>query len=231
MVTELPSESSLVVPCPIPTRYWRKPGAGPASDLVLLLHGFQQTGAHLYRRLASAVPDGMEILAPNAPFLVPRRRKDGTLAEGYSWYFYNPETDEYVLGMEPAIASLRALVARVGGEGRRIRAVGFSQGGYLAPFLQAAGGSLAGTRQVVMLASRFLHEEVAAPRPYRLDGICGARDEIVPLEETRQSHKEFLAQGGTGEFITLPDTGHDLDAEMARNLSLLLRVDCPPARV
>src|SRR4051794_31786006 len=108
--------------------------ASQPRELVILLHGFQQSGKHMADKLAGCFSEQVSILAPNAPFPLPERKPDGSYRVGFSWYFYNAPMDEYYIDMSVALEYLQGLVLKLGLEKLPKRIVGFSQGGYLAPF-------------------------------------------------------------------------------------------------
>lgn len=189
------------------------------SRLFLLLHGFQQNGAGMYRRCISALPEDAAVLAPCGPYPLPKR-VEGRYSVGYSWYFYDMFRDEYFIDMEVGKAYLRSLLTNLGLQERPTTIIGFSQGGYLAPFFAMEHSSV---DQVIGIGCQFLDEEIDAALKarghsavsFRMDQIHGARDAIVEPENARASHRRLTERGVKGEFHLLPEAEHKIDAGVA----------------
>jgi predicted esterase len=195
------------------------------TELVLLLHGYQQTGKHLFEKLVDSCPPSAVVLAPNAPFPIPERKPDGSYRIGFSWYFYNPAIDDYFIDMRISIDFLSSLVKELGFEALPKRIVGFSQGGYLAPFVAAR---LSEGRQVVGMGCELLGTEMKEvgiwPPKFRMDAIHGELDEVVALAGAQRSHAQLIEQGVRGEFVTLTGVGHRITSEMRDALANSLRI-------
>src|SRR6185437_10372783 len=101
-----------------------------------------------------------------------------------------------------------------------LRIVGFSQGGYLAPFLAER---VPQARQVIGIHSTYLYEELGSTLSFRTDNIVGERDPIVEPEISRRSHAEVVRRSKGGEFICLPGIGHELGADAVRRTAELLQ--------
>lgn len=194
---------------------------GPAR-LILLLHGYTQSGASMMRKceplFSSTEFDDALIVAPCGPYPLPRRTESG-YSVGYSWYFYDPFTDEYFIDMEIALRYLEALLESLGARALAATVIGFSQGGYLAPFL---GRTLPNLEQVVGIAAQYLKGEVPEPVSFRMDAIHGSADEVVPIGPAEQAHAEFLHAGARGVFRRVEGAGHRIDAEMLSALGELI---------
>ncbi len=196
--------------------------AQKARRLILLLHGYQQTGEIMMRKFAACCPEDAVLLAPNAPYPVPERRDDGGYREGYSWYFYHPATDEYIIDMANSWALLRKLTEQPEWRLLPKTVVGFSQGGYLALLLAE---KLSDVEQVVGIASEYLVDELESKGPlsFRVDAIHGEKDGIVRVEGAQKSHSRVLAErGAMGRFVNLAGVDHRIVPEMQEALKALL---------
>ncbi|MGZ3708615.1 MAG: alpha/beta hydrolase [Bdellovibrionota bacterium] len=118
-------------PATLSCEYVVREAPGAPTRAILLLHGYTESADRMMRRCESAMPPGALVVAVNAPFQVPVAVADG-YRMGYSWYFYDFRTDEYVVGPETSIRMLSALMASLGAAELPVTLVGFSQGGYLA---------------------------------------------------------------------------------------------------
>lgn len=193
-------------------------GASNPRRLHILLHGYQQNAALLDRKLAPAIPPEDAYLALNGPYPLPERTETG-FRVGFAWYFYNPATDEYYIDMRVATRLIAEAVRSLGFEDLPKTLIGFSQGGYLAPF---AASELRGVTQVVGIACRFLVEELPGTPAFRVDAIHGTEDEITPCLPSRECHMALVRSGVQGKFIELPGVAHRITPEVVDALKTLL---------
>ena len=203
------------------------------AELWLALHGYQQTGAYLFEKLKPVLREGQTLISPNAPFPVPMKEPSGKYRLGFSWYFYNPDNDAYFIDMEIAIHSMVALISKKGLEHTPKRIIGFSQGGYLAPFLAER---LKNVIQVIGVGAEVLGQELMAQPggwspSYRVDAVHGAEDPIVKLDRSRRSFEQAQWREGKkvfeGEYCEIPQMGHGLKESGMLELRRLLRVPVP----
>lgn len=203
-------------------------GAAAPPRLYLLLHGFGQTAMAPWGQLEPGLPARAAVLSPNGPFPMPRRispsgrevpaASEGEWMMGFAWYFYNPETDQYFIDMEIGVRYLLELLGKLGLASVPTTVIGFSQGGYLAPFL---GQALPCVDHVIGIGCQFLVDELSLPVRFRMDGIHGARDERVSPELAQRSHQRLVGAGMKGEFVLIPEAGHRMDAAMASEVRRL----------
>jgi predicted esterase len=189
-----------------------------AKRLVILLHGYEQSGEKMMEKLKGIIPPDAAILAPNGPFPLPRRTESGYRL-GFSWYFWNPITDEYFIDMEIGVSFIRELVTELGLSHLPVTLIGFSQGGYLSPFIAEV---LPQVDHVIGLGCEFLTDEIQLPLKCRMDSVHGALDEVVSADGARKAHEALLKSGVTGEFRLLSETGHRIDSSMQAAVAELL---------
>ncbi len=187
-------------------------------ELVILLHGYQQSGEVAYRMLESCVGPHACVLAPDAPFPIPQKTTTG-YRFAFTWYFFDPELDVYLYDMSIALDYLLELIRELGMEEIPKKVVGYSQGGYLAPFLALR---LKNVEKVVGVNCRFRSEVLRGPLPFSLDAVHGARDVLVDPERAQRCHRELTAQGCRGEFHLLSNSGHGISGEAREVLTRLL---------
>ena len=193
----------------LPLSYYFEEARAP-KRLIVLLHGFEQRAEKILEPLRSVLPESASILAPNGPFPLPRRAPTtpGTPPEwhvGHSWYFYDMKARRFAIGMEPAIALITAAIEAVGHADTDKVVIGFSQGGWLAPVLAY---HLKCVKQVIGIGCEYARERTPPPVSFRIDGVHGDRDGVVPVEGARVSHQRLLATGVHGRFIEIPGSGH-----------------------
>jgi predicted esterase len=172
----------------------------------------------MMEKLGSVIPSDAAVLSPNGPFPLPRRTDSGYRL-GFSWYFYNPHTDEYLVDMEIGAGFVAHLISQLGLAHLPTALIGFSQGGYLAPFVAE---QMPQVNQIIGLSSQYLVEEMQLPVRYRADAVHGAKDEIVSAEVSSEAHRKLLESGAQGEFLLLEEAGHRIDAAMQSAVAELL---------
>jgi predicted esterase len=208
------------VPSFLDAEYFLRNSDTPPRRLVVLLHGYEQSGQRMLEKLQSVIPSDRVILAPNGPFPLPRRTETGYRL-GFSWYFWNPITDEMVTDMDIAVGMMTELISRLGFSQLPTTLIGFSQGGYLAPFLAHA---LPQVDHIIGLGAEYLVDEIPFPICYRADAIHGAKDEVVSPQNSQKNHAELIKRGAKGEFVLLSETGHRIDASMQTEISRLINL-------
>jgi predicted esterase len=184
------------------------------------LHGYQQSGDRIFRKLEPSISSDCTVLAPNGLFPLPEL-KDRKVSVGFSWYFYNHLTDEYFIDMRAAETALAAMIEKLGLASRKLVIIGFSQGGYLGPVLARKVNA----SQVIGIGARYLVDEIEGSFSYRADGIHGGKDEVVDPILSQKAHEAMLARGAKGTFTILPETGHRIDKAVQEEVSKLLRKD------
>lgn len=192
----------------LPIRYslW-----GPKDKgVVIALHGYQDHALSMMRRIGwweKELP--FQVLAVNAPFPVPIWAADG-FKEAYAWYFR--DTDRGFTIVSPNETALRVyqLVDSLGLAKLPSMIFGFSQGGYLAPFL---GPHLKDLRGLISLGSGYPMEPYRQLKSTYVYGLHGDKDERIPHDASKAAHGEIIKAGFKGEFITLPGLGHKVDPQ------------------
>lgn len=203
---------------PYPCEYsYQESATGNKKSLLLLLHGYQQTGVWIYKRLRKLFPD-YEIYSPNALFPLPHRLENSWLMT-YGWYFFDPDTKEYIVDMQPAVDYLKAFLEPHLAGVEDIRIIGFSQGGYIAPVLAK---ELSQVKQVIGVGCRYRTELLTGQLGFRIDAIHGVEDQIVEHDRAQECHAQIISQGNTGEFLSMPSVGHELNPAVAEQVRAMM---------
>jgi predicted esterase len=192
------------------------------KGLALLMHGYGQSGAYMFHKLAAAIPEDFTVLAPNAPFPLYiwdapfpspgwRERK---VRMGYTWYFYDSQSNEYFVDMEPSLQALTAGLKHLGVFDLPATVIGFSQGGYVSPFIAAL---MPDPRQVIGVSCDFLSDDFGEKKiNFRADAIFGDSDKIANIEAGKSSHEKFLADKKIkGEFHVIPGLDHEINSSVS----------------
>lgn len=149
-----------------------------------------------------------QILAVNAPFPVPIWKATGFI-EAYSWYFRDTSRDIMIVHPSTTAQRIATLIAQEIPAQQPLAIFGFSQGGYLAPFL---GKLLPNLKSIVAVGSGY------PPEPYsevdkrvHVHAIHGMADDRWPFEASKATHTKLIESGFKGEFHAIPDLDHRVD--------------------
>lgn len=207
---------------PLPLSCEVVPRPGPASRLLVLVHGYGQPTTELTDRLDRFDPEGRFLVAvPDAPF----ERRGGRV-----WHRALSERDEAERQLLVSLASLDALLGEL--EGRTglpaAEAVvgGFSQGGGLAMGL-LLGADVAhrpsagfGVCSFPPMVRGFrVDRRAAAGRPYLL--TSARQDRYAPIEACRACARLVRASGPELTYLE-EDGGHELTDELADRIGAWL---------
>ncbi len=191
------------------------------EELLVLFHGYKQTGHLFYECIKPLIPSNYSVLYINGIFPVPDW-KDGEIFEGYSWYFFDPRVEKFIIDMKPSVLSVTQVIRDLGLESQRKRLVGYSQGGYFAPFVAS---SLTNVHSVVSVAARYRVDDLRVPLYYKCHCIHGERDQIVEYAGAKSAFDQMKELGQEGEFFSIPGLGHKMKTELFEPLRLLLSDD------
>lgn len=188
------------------------------DQVILLLHGLHERGLRIFRKLIHNLPETALILAPNAPFPLPRER-EGRTEYGYCWYFYDRVKKDYYLDQRLAVSWLMEFLNSKNISHLPLTIIGFSQGGYLAPLL---GHALPQTKLVIGLGCEFrdklIHDNIHFP----LVGLHGSDDQIVSAQHSRSDAEKVRARGINVEWEEIPETSHQISDQMAVRVKTIL---------
>jgi predicted esterase len=183
-------------------------GESEDDRLVVLLHGYQDNAQSMLKRLGwldSAPP--FQWLALNGPFPVPIWNADG-FKEAYSWYFRDQSRG--ISLVEPSLTGevVAQLIKHLGYSARPLVLFGFSQGGYLAPYVAK---HLPNTHGIVGLGCGYNQQAYLGLKPTQVRGIHGTSDERIDLETARREHRAVMELGLKGSFLEIQNFTHKID--------------------
>lgn len=205
--------SHISTPFPIDSLVIKPDEFNDKTPVYLLLHGFGQRAKRLYRQWSKIFEENDCLIVPNAPFPMPRKKTDPESAQSYyqiprAWYFYDNIKDEFLIDYEFPSRLLSGLITELNLEKNPLCIIGYSQGGYLAPF---AGSRLKQTKHVIGVNCRYREDLLPQKLNFRLDAFHAQQDTQVDYNRSYQSFEALKKRTLGGEFYTWPDKKHELD--------------------
>lgn len=192
---------------PMPIRYHLDVAKGPG--VVICLHGYQDHALSMIRRIGwwdrGDLP--FQTFAINGPFPVPLWTSDG-FKEAYSWYFRDTSRDLEFVSPVTTASRLKMLVDDLGLTDTPKVLFGYSQGGFLAPYVAS---QLQNVKGIVGLGCGYAADAYQKCPPLKVFAVHGTKDERVPLETTRTEFDKILKFGHSGELHPVPDLIHRVE--------------------
>ena len=194
-------EFNSIVPCD-----YVEVGPKDAQDVFLLLHGFYQSGELILQQMAPALPKDARLIAPNGPFPQAKRRGDDWDI-AFAWYFFSPKQKAYFVDTHIPCKFLKNFCGRIGIKDQNLTIVGFSQGGYLAPYVAK---EFSNTKRVIGIGCEFRSSRIPQDQfSFRIDQIHGELDPLVSCQDAEKQFDEMLSKCPGGKFNKIAGQGHD----------------------
>lgn len=196
-------------------------GPQKTKPFILWLHGF---GQHLEWMQQQIEPVMEKIpafhLIAQAPFLLTERYLKSK-KEGYSWYLFGGDKEQYQSSMEHAAEYLFELISRLKAltNAQELWICGYSQGAYLAGFMTLHRPER--VNACFMLAGRLKHEwagDWKASEMCRLTAIHGSEDKEVLPGPQIEALEFAKKQGVLNVQMHVINGGHEWSAEMTETL-------------
>ena len=188
------------------------------KSVTLLLHGYNERGLRIFRKIRKYLPKDTYVIAPNGPFPLPRI-KPGRIDFGYAWYFYDAFTKTYLVDQSLVIGLLTELLRKANPEGLPVTIIGFSQGGYLAPLV---GYAEKNTNHVIGIGCEFRTRFFQSLPNFTLDAIHGEVDPMVSHENARAEIASLAGQGIHVAWHPLPEVKHEIGPEVGSTIKKIL---------
>ena len=192
------------------------------KNAIILLHGYGENAYHMVKRLSPIIPESVTVLAPNGPFPLPTKTQT-TVKLGYAWYFYDSRIDKYYIDFSVATSILENLLTELKLADKKLRIIGFSQGGYLSPF---AGLHLKNTFHAIGINSSTRVDFIQDQLSFRFDQVNGEEDEFVDPILAKKRFEKLKEKGLQGEFVLLPNETHFLSRGFLPAIEKLIKQIC-----
>lgn len=177
---------------------------GKNQELWLLLHGYGESSYHINKRMREVIPDHVAVLAPNGPYPIPQQTQSAKKL-GFAWYFYDREKDQYFIDFSIACSLIQKLIQSLNLEYLPLRIIGYSQGGYLTPFLAL---QLKQTFHAIGVNSSTRVDFIKKEFHFRFDQINGNEDEFVDPYIAKERFDKLKQFKNMGQFYLLDQETH-----------------------
>lgn len=216
-----------LVQAPAPIDYLLRKGPEKESTPVyLLLHGFGERAKRLWRHWETLFEKDVHLLIPNAPYPLPKKEHDPVTKNpfykvGYAWYFYDETKDEFLIDYQYPAKILEQLLKDLNLDKNPLCIIGYSQGGYLSPFVGALCQS---TRHVIGVNCRFRDDMLPDQISFQLDALHAQEDSMVDFTRARESYQRLSQRGVRGSFQAVPGANHSLGQTINQELAQLIKM-------
>lgn len=183
--------------------------------IVLLLHGYSESGEKIFKRLLKHLPENHLVIAPNGPFpLVDRfpletTKSSDKLLRGYAWYFYDQKENKYIVDYAIPVSFLNSLISKLNPAKVPVSLIGYSQGGYLAPFLAAENELI---EDVFGINCSYRHDLFPTSMKKPIYAFQGSDDPIIDVELAKSRHENY----GLGDYQLIENENHRLSQNLAQ---------------
>lgn len=192
------------------------------DHIYILLHGYSETGFKIYKRLghklANHFGEKALILAPNGLYPLPKafplgKRPVGEdLLMGYAWYFFDQTTNEFLIDYQIPMNSLKNFIADQNPNNLPVTIIGYSQGGYLAPFV---GMGYENTHEVIGINCSFREDLMKEIPSFPLSLFQGAEDKIIETDLAKERFDQLKKRGSKGTYKSIKNEDHKLSPHIS----------------
>jgi predicted esterase len=195
------------------------------EEVYLLLHGYSEEGKKIYKRLGRKIAEKYEqedkkvlILAPNGLYPMPKAfplEKDvgaEDLLQGFAWYFYHPGSNTFLIDYKVPAISLAGWLNKLNSSNIPVTIIGYSQGGYLSPFLGLETNSV---KRVIGINCAFREDLMTETPKFRMDLVQGREDTIIETGLASKRFEKLKGRGIEGEYHWVENADHKLCPKVA----------------
>jgi predicted esterase len=194
-------------------------GNPDSSKIAILLHGYGQNSDIIKEDLKELLDLDYYWIIPNGVFPMPKKRADG-ISYKFAWYFYDTQEQKYYIDFKYPCAVLSGLVDQVDNKDRPVTIVGYSQGGYLSPFL---GQAIERTQKVIGINCNYRYDMLESEFNFDLYSIHGNSDPIVDYDNSKNSFAQLKNKlSSESRYITIDKGTHSISEDFITELRSLL---------
>ena len=189
------------------------PLVAPAR-VYLLLHGFNERAKHAVKRFQQFLPQNAAIIAPNAPYPLTEKRENFWRI-GYAWYFYDSFKSQYLITPSAPAKMLGRLIERLAPTSE-VTVIGFSQGGFLAPYLPHYCQQC---DQVIMVNSMVRSDMVKSKESVQYHALNANQDPAIDFKKAKEHFDFFSSNHNDSFFHEIATDSHEIVASHQKLLA------------
>ena len=195
----------------IPIRYDEFINESAPNKTALLLHGYGLNKERMFKSLGMHLTDSVRrLVVLNAPFPLPYQDKDGNYKEGYAWYFKLFQENVTLIPPENCEPYFEALVEKLSLASEDVTLIGYSQGGYVMPYLAKKIlklNQMIGISCGVPSQSKELFESLNP----KFNLIHSDFDSLSSVHDAECQFNALNLDKVTSQFLKIPG-GHEMDS-------------------
>lgn len=194
------------------------------DDVILLLHGYSEDAKRIYKRLGRKINETFGedsktlIIAANGLYPLPKAfpleksiTEADDLLQGFAWYFYHAGTNTFLIDYKIPAETLGNWCEKLTQGNKPLTVIGYSQGGYLAPFVgfnvRKRGIHL---KKVIGINCSFRVDMMEETPDFPMDLIQGENDTIIDRKLAKERFDKLKEKGVSGEYTSIPNADHKL---------------------
>ncbi len=209
---------------------------GLDQEIVLLLHGYSEDGTKIFRRLGRHLEEKfasenkkVAILAPNGLYPMPKAfplakeiKTAEDLLQGFAWYFYHAATNTFLIDYKVPSQTLGGWLHEINPKKVPVTIIGYSQGGYLAPFVALNYHQYAPVKRVVGINCAFREDLMKEVPHFPMHLVQGDQDTIIETALAKERFEKLIERGMTGSYHSVEGADHKLTPDIAQTVSSLI---------
>lgn len=193
-------------------------GNSDYQEIILLLHGYSEDAQKIYDKVAPKLDhkkyliiaaNGIYPLVDRFPLDTLNNKKK--LLRGYAWYFYDQANDVYLVDYNVPAMAIADLIDQINNKNTPVNIIGYSQGGYLAPFLPKYCEQI---QYILGINCSFRTDMLPKNNSFKLDGLQGKDDLIIDVALSKSRHSEFIRNGNKGAYKIIDEENHRLTPKL-----------------
>ena len=192
----------------VKSRYLIRKGTSQ-GHIFVLLHGFMSGAESMWNRFEARLPKESTVISLYAPYPVPVK-KGQDYEVGYSWYFFDREKSQYLVGYDVCQDYVSKTLESLGYADTKKTLIGYSQGGYASVHIAE---KLKNVAHIIGLSCVFKIDEPCWQGQPRVDALHGEKDDIVALSGALSAF-EKLPEKHKGTFKSFKAVKHKPTEEM-----------------
>lgn len=209
----------MLIELPLKVTYCERLNPTGTDRTIILLHGYGETKERMMRKVAEPlVAHARRWISLSAPFPCPQLTPKGP-KPGYAWYFRSLKHQVTMIPPQDCQKVFQRFVAQVQLNSSPVVIIGFSQGGYIMPYLAS---EIRNISALIGISCGLHVDQESRWKGLYLDLIHSAGDELSNIDEAESQFQQMQPRLKGGAFHRLSGA-HGIDAEKIAVVEKLLK--------